>query len=232
MSRQLASQVSHSMLRCTAGCGVQQAVRHTQTRAQQRMRTGGHACRCLPCGMACFQPLPPTCTPPLLPLRLQQVPDSDVPGAERGARPAARGAQDRRHLLNHAQDAGCVSGCVRWRRLPGVLQACNFSFNTLCCFQAPPPCACPHRPAPLSVWQVAAGQLDGSPAPCPSSAAAQPVSYIYPTFCHHLPRSSRLGGFDFMPSPSDQYYRELPKKMGNLLTPQQASNCMRCVGLL
>ncbi|KAI7838946.1 hypothetical protein COHA_007305 [Chlorella ohadii] len=32
---------------------------------------------------------------------------------------------------------------------------------------------------------------------------------------------SRLGGFDFVPAPSEQYYRELPKKMGNLLTQQQ-----------
>ncbi|PRW55993.1 4-hydroxyphenylpyruvate dioxygenase [Chlorella sorokiniana] len=32
---------------------------------------------------------------------------------------------------------------------------------------------------------------------------------------------SRLGGFDFMPAPSDTYYRDLPKKMGSLLTPQQ-----------
>lgn len=79
-----------------------------------------------------------------------------------------------------------------------------------------------HLPAPLPVWQVAAGQLDGCPAPCPSPAAAEPVSYTCPTLCHHLLRSSRLGGFDFMPSPSEQYYRELPKKMGNLLTPQQA----------
>ncbi|GFR45369.1 hypothetical protein Agub_g6744 [Astrephomene gubernaculifera] len=32
---------------------------------------------------------------------------------------------------------------------------------------------------------------------------------------------SDVGGFEFMPRPSDRYYRELPKKMGEALTPQQ-----------
>ncbi|KXZ47898.1 hypothetical protein GPECTOR_32g511 [Gonium pectorale] len=32
---------------------------------------------------------------------------------------------------------------------------------------------------------------------------------------------SELGGFEFMPRPSDKYYRELPKKIGDTLTPEQ-----------
>jgi 4-hydroxyphenylpyruvate dioxygenase len=32
---------------------------------------------------------------------------------------------------------------------------------------------------------------------------------------------SHHGGFEFMPRPSDKYYRELPKKIGNMLTPEQ-----------
>ncbi|KAL4451461.1 hypothetical protein ABPG75_007123 [Micractinium tetrahymenae] len=32
---------------------------------------------------------------------------------------------------------------------------------------------------------------------------------------------SALGGFDFMPRPSDDYYRKLPERIGNVLTPQQ-----------
>ena len=29
------------------------------------------------------------------------------------------------------------------------------------------------------------------------------------------------GGFEFMPRPSDKYYRELPDKIGSSLTPEQ-----------
>ncbi|EFJ46247.1 4-hydroxyphenylpyruvate dioxygenase [Volvox carteri f. nagariensis] len=32
---------------------------------------------------------------------------------------------------------------------------------------------------------------------------------------------SDMGGFEFMPRPSDKYYRELPKKIGDTLTPMQ-----------
>lgn len=34
-------------------------------------------------------------------------------------------------------------------------------------------------------------------------------------------RRSALGGFDFMPRPSDDYYKKLPAKIGSALTPQQ-----------
>ncbi|GLC38696.1 hypothetical protein PLESTB_000591400 [Pleodorina starrii] len=32
---------------------------------------------------------------------------------------------------------------------------------------------------------------------------------------------SEVGGFEFMPRPSDKYYKELPKKIGDTLTPEQ-----------
>ncbi len=46
--------------------------------------------------------------------------------------------------------------------------------------------------------------------------------------CPHLPARRRemrarseVGGFEFMPRPSDSYYASLPKKIGDVLTPQQ-----------
>lgn len=39
---------------------------------------------------------------------------------------------------------------------------------------------------------------------------------------------SEVGGFEFMPRPSDQYYRDLPKKIGDTLTPE----LYKCVGLV
>jgi len=37
----------------------------------------------------------------------------------------------------------------------------------------------------------------------------------------HMHAASASGGFEFMPRPSDKYYRELPKKIGDVLTPAQ-----------
>ncbi|KDD74142.1 hypothetical protein H632_c1538p1, partial [Helicosporidium sp. ATCC 50920] len=42
---------------------------------------------------------------------------------------------------------------------------------------------------------------------------------------------SPMGGFEFMPRPSDAYYRELPSKIGEVLTPAQYAECER-MGLL
>lgn len=36
---------------------------------------------------------------------------------------------------------------------------------------------------------------------------------------------SHMGGFEFMPRPSDEYYRKLPAKIGDDLTPQQYKDC-------
>ena len=38
-------------------------------------------------------------------------------------------------------------------------------------------------------------------------------------------KRSALGGFDFMPKPSDSYYKNLPNKIGDVLTPEQYKQC-------
>ncbi|KAG2483092.1 hypothetical protein HYH03_018030 [Edaphochlamys debaryana] len=38
-------------------------------------------------------------------------------------------------------------------------------------------------------------------------------------------KRSDVGGFEFMPKPSDKYYRNLPKKIGDVLTPEQYKEC-------
>ncbi len=78
---------------------------------------------------------------------------------------------------------------------------------------------------PTSV-QVAAGRLS-----CHASEQYAAVVWCALTWqaCANSCRS-RLGGFDFVPAPSEQYYRELPKKMGNLLTQQQVRITGVCKG--
>ena len=41
---------------------------------------------------------------------------------------------------------------------------------------------------------------------------------------------SALGGFDFMPAPSADYYRKLPGRIGSVLTPQQVSELRGWLG--
>ncbi|KAF5831174.1 p-hydroxyphenylpyruvate dioxygenase [Dunaliella salina] len=38
-------------------------------------------------------------------------------------------------------------------------------------------------------------------------------------------KRSQNGGFDFMPRPSDKYYRDLPKKVGNSISPSLLAQC-------
>eukprot|EP00877_Chromochloris_zofingiensis_P009722 jgi/Chrzof1/5002/Cz15g08050.t1 len=41
------------------------------------------------------------------------------------------------------------------------------------------------------------------------------------TTLRHMRKHSELGGFEFMPRPGDSYYRKLPEKIGDDLTPEQ-----------
>lgn len=49
-----------------------------------------------------------------------------------------------------------------------------------------------------------------------------PYPNLPPPVHHREMRArSEVGGFEFMPRPSDSYYAALPKKIGDALTPQQ-----------
>lgn len=37
--------------------------------------------------------------------------------------------------------------------------------------------------------------------------------------------ASNSGGFEFMPRASDEYYRKLPAKIGDVLSPEQYAEC-------
>ena len=49
------------------------------------------------------------------------------------------------------------------------------------------------------------------------------MSLLLPNPCAYREMQSRSksGGFEFMPSPSAAYYKELPNKVGDALTPEQ-----------
>jgi 4-hydroxyphenylpyruvate dioxygenase len=44
-------------------------------------------------------------------------------------------------------------------------------------------------------------------------------------------KRTEIGGFDFMPRPSDGYYKKLPEKVGSDLTPEQLRECQE-LGIL
>lgn len=38
-------------------------------------------------------------------------------------------------------------------------------------------------------------------------------------------KRTEVGGFEFMPRPSEKYYKNLPEKVGDDLTPEQLKEC-------
>ena len=108
---------------------------------------------------------PPCCA-------LQQEPDPDVPGAERGRGAAAHGPEDQRHCGHDEGDAGAVRAL--WR-------SCRWAGGNR------------RRALVLRLLSVAAA---------PALRAVHPlVLKPHRSRPHHASRS-HLGGFDFMPPPS------------------------------
>lgn len=44
-------------------------------------------------------------------------------------------------------------------------------------------------------------------------------------------KRSEIGGFEFMPPPSESYYKKLPERLGPDLTPEQLKECQE-LGIL
>ena len=148
---------------------------------------------CLPAHPPAPPARPPAHVPARVPACLQQEPDSNLPGAERGAGAAAHGAQDRRHRGHNDPDARQVGahGFVRlvlcW---PADCKGAWAKFVKLM--------------ARAAVW-------------CRRSTAFDTIAPSTPPSM----RRSALGGFDFMPSPSPDYYKKMPARIGSVLSAEQ-----------
>lgn len=55
----------------------------------------------------------------------------------------------------------------------------------------------------------------------PDCSPAVPLLLPNPYARREMQSRSKSGGFEFMPSPSAAYYKELPNKVGDALTPEQ-----------